>query len=65
VVRLPIEASGSTADRGVWFILFDIMPEANSVVNQRAQLVSYQLDVAFAIVCRFNIQGPAENPDDF
>ena len=63
--EMPTVQFGSTADRGVWFILFDNMPEANSVLNQRAQLDPYQPDVAFAIACRFDIQGPAEKPDDF
>ena len=53
--EMPTVRFGSTADRNVWFILFDKMPEANSVLNQKAQLESFQLDVAFSIACRFNI----------
>jgi hypothetical protein len=63
--EMPSVQLGSTADRRVWFILFDNMPEANSVLNKRAQLESFQLDVAVAIASRFDIQGLAEKPDDF
>jgi hypothetical protein len=53
--EMPTVQFGSTADRGTWFVLFDNMPEANSVLNQRAHLESFQLDVAFAIAYRINV----------